>query len=171
MLKNHKKRASYTLQSKRVQTPRVFDHISSHLMALKFHPEQGTIVICDFKGFVPPEMVKRRPAVVVSPRLRHRGGLCAIVPLSTTPPEPIMAYHHKLYIEPPLPEPYNAHFHWVKADMIATVSFERLTLPFDGKNNTGKRLYDLRVIDKADLIKIQQAMLHGLGLTALTDYL
>nr|WP_223267125.1 hypothetical protein [Chlorobium phaeovibrioides] len=23
------------------------------------------MVICDFKGFIPPEMVKRRPAVIV----------------------------------------------------------------------------------------------------------
>jgi uncharacterized protein YifN (PemK superfamily) len=29
-------------------------------MSLPYHPKQGTIVICDFKGFVPPEMVKRK---------------------------------------------------------------------------------------------------------------
>jgi mRNA interferase MazF len=50
-------------------------------MSLPYHPKQGTIVICDFKGFVSPEMVKRRPAVIVSPRLRKREGLCTIVPL------------------------------------------------------------------------------------------
>ena len=140
-------------------------------MSLPFHPEQGLIVICDFKGFVPPEMVKRRPAVVISPRLRQRSGLCSIVPLSTTPPTPIMAFHHKLYVEPPLPEPYDAKFHWVKADMIYTVSLERLTMPHVGKNLNGKRIYIQHVIDKSDLIKIQQCVLHGLGLTALTDYL
>jgi len=53
-------------------------------MSLLYHPKQGAIVICDFKGFVPPEMVKRRPAVIVSPRMRKREGLCTIVPLSTT---------------------------------------------------------------------------------------
>jgi len=140
-------------------------------MAIQFHPEQGTIVICDFKGFVPPEMVKRRPAVIVSPRLRNRGKLCAIVPLSTTPPKPIASYHYKLHVDPVLPKPYNANFHWVKADMVYTVSFDRLYLPFDGKDGSGKRNYDVRVIDKSDLIKIQQCLLHGLGLTALTDYL
>ena len=140
-------------------------------MAIKFHPEQGTIVICDFKGFVPPEMVKRRPAVIISPRLRNRGKLCAIVPLSTTPPKQIASYHYKLHVDPVLPEPYNANFHWVKADMVYTVSFDRLHLPFDGKDGSGKRNYDVRVIDKSDLIKIQQCLLHGLGLTALTDYL
>jgi len=52
-------------------------------MSIPYHPEQGTILICDFKGFIDPEMVKRRPVVVVSPRLRQRGKLCAVVPLGT----------------------------------------------------------------------------------------
>jgi mRNA interferase MazF len=31
-------------------------------MPLKFHPEPGTILICDYTtGFIAPEMVKRRP--------------------------------------------------------------------------------------------------------------
>lgn len=140
-------------------------------MSLPYHPEQGTIVICDFKGSIDPEMNKRRPAIVVSPRLRQRGRLCAIVPLSTTPPSQIMPYHYKLHVEPVLPEPYNARFHWVKADMIYTVSFDRLSLPFNGKDAGGKRNYDVRVIDKADLIKVQECILHGLGLTTLTAYL
>ncbi|MFZ4526570.1 MAG: type II toxin-antitoxin system PemK/MazF family toxin [Chlorobium sp.] len=91
-------------------------------MNLSYHPKQGTIVICDFKGFVAPEMVKRRPVVIVSPRMRQREGLCTIVPLSTTPPNDSEAYHYKLYINPVLPKPYDAEFHWVKADMIYTVS-------------------------------------------------
>ena len=140
-------------------------------MAINFHSDQGAILICDFKGFNAPEIVKRRPVIVVSPRLRLRGKLCSIVPLSTTPPPQIMPYHHKLYVNPELPEPYNANFHWVKADMIYTVSFERLYLLRDGKDNKGKRIYDDRVIDKADLLKIQQCILHGLGLTSLTNYL
>ena len=140
-------------------------------MGIQFHPEQGTILICDFKGFVPPEMIKRRPVVVVSPRLRKREGLCTIVPLSTTPPKEVAAYHFKLHVAPTLPAPYNSDFHWVKADMVYTVSFDRLFLPFGCKDGGGKRIYDVRVIDKADLLKIQQCLLHGLGLSALTDYL
>ena len=116
-------------------------------MSIPFHPEQGTIVICDFKGFVPPEMVKRRPAVIVSPRLRNRGRLCSIVPLSTTPPKPIAPYHYKLHVDPVLPAPYDAKFHWVKADMVYTVSFDRLFMPFNGKDDSGKRIYDVRIID------------------------
>ena len=140
-------------------------------MAIQFHPEQGAILACDFQGFKEPEMTKRRPVVVITPRLRKRGKLCAVVPLSTTPPSEIMPYHHKLYLIPKLPAPYDASFHWVKADMIYTVSFERLFLLHNGKDASGKRNYDDRIIDKADLIKIQQCILHGLGLTGLTDYL
>jgi mRNA interferase MazF len=140
-------------------------------MPLRVHPEQGTILICDFRGFVAPEMIKRRPVVVISPRLRRRQRLCTVIPLSTTAPNPVETYHHKLHVDPVLPRPYNAKFHWVKADMVYTVSFDRLFLPFEKKDDDGKRVYDTRVVDKADLLKIQQCMLHGLGLTTLTDYL
>ncbi|MFZ1545622.1 MAG: type II toxin-antitoxin system PemK/MazF family toxin [Candidatus Nitrotoga sp.] len=140
-------------------------------MAINIHPEIGTIVICDFSGFIAPEMIKRRPAVVISPRLRTRNGLCTVVPLSTTPPNDIAPYHFKLHVTPPLPSPNDAAFHWVKADMIYTVSFARLYLPFNGKDNSGKRIYDIRVIDKADLLKIQQCVLHAIGLTSLTEYI
>ena len=140
-------------------------------MAIHFHPEPGTIVICDFTGFKYPEMVKRRPAVVISPRVRQRGGLCTIVPLSTTTPLRVAPFHFKLHINPGLPHPFNSPFHWVKADMIYTVSFERLFLLHNGKDKSGKRIYIERVIDEADLVKIRQCILHGLGMTALTDYL
>lgn len=140
-------------------------------MSIQFNPEQGTILICDFDGFKEPEMIKRRPVVVVSPRLRKRDGLCTVVPLSTTPPKEVASYHFKLHVAPTLPAPYDADFHWVKADMLYTVSFRRLSLPFGGRDDAGKRIYDVRVIDRADLLKIQECLLHGIGLGGLTDYL
>ena len=102
-------------------------------MTIQFNPEQGTIVVCDFAGFVAPEMIKRRPVVVVSPRLRKRDGLCTVVPLSTTPPKEIAPYHFKLHVAPVLPPPYDEPFHWVKADIIYTLSFNRLHLMFNGE--------------------------------------
>jgi mRNA interferase MazF len=140
-------------------------------MALQYHPEIGTVVICDFHGFVVPEMVKRRLAVVVSPRLRNRTGLCTVVPLSTTPPNPIMAYHYKLKFEETLPAPYNSPIQWVKGDMLATVSFSRLSLPILGKDANGKRKYIVKVIDEFDLRNIRECMLHGLNLSHLTGHL
>lgn len=74
-------------------------------MSLSYHPQTGTIVICDFHGFIEPEMSKRRPVIVVSPRYRNSYKLCTIVPLSTTEPNPIMEYHYKIRFHHPLPVP------------------------------------------------------------------
>ncbi len=140
-------------------------------MAINYHPEQGSILVCDFTGFKAPEMTKRRPAVVVSPRLRRRSNLCTVVPLSTTDPSQVEPYHYRLHTIPPLPAPYDQPAHWVKADMVYTVSFERLFLMRASKGSDGKRVYDQRVIDKADMIEIQAALLHAIGLARLTDSL
>jgi mRNA interferase MazF len=137
-------------------------------MAIRFHPEIGAVVICDFTSFVSPEMTKRRPAIDISPRFRERAELCTVVPLSTTPPPVVMPYHHKLFIAPVLPTPYDHEFHWVKADMVYSVSFARLYL-FHKKDEQGKRIYDVRTIGNSDLVAIQKCVLHGIGLTALTS--
>ncbi|NTW84175.1 MAG: type II toxin-antitoxin system PemK/MazF family toxin [Chlorobiaceae bacterium] len=133
-------------------------------MSISYHPKQGTIVICDFAGLIRPEMVKRRPVVIVSPRFRGRDQLCTVVPLSKTPPVPEMPYHYKHYVDPALPAPYDASYHWVKGDMLYTVSLDRLDLPFDGKDSTGKRNYITRLITPADLLKIQKCISKGLGI-------
>ena len=79
-------------------------------------------------------MVKTRPVLVVSPRLRRRDNLCTVVPLSTTPPQNQQNYHCRLVLARPLPSPWNAPEHWVKADMMATVAFHRLDLIQIGRN-------------------------------------
>ena len=141
-------------------------------MPLSYHPKPGTIVICDFnRGFVPPEMVKKRPALVISPKFRKRNNLCTIIPFSTTIPDPIMPYHYRLCFDPPLPSPYNSSTQWAKGDMLYTVSFDRLSMPFVRKKANGKRIYDIRTIDEADFIKIKKCVLNALGMTNLTEYL
>ncbi|QGT77928.1 type II toxin-antitoxin system PemK/MazF family toxin [Guyparkeria halophila] len=127
-------------------------------MSLKFHPEEGAIVICDFSGFKKPEMIKRRPVVVVSPRFRSRSGLCTIVPLSTTKPLNRMPYHHVLHLDPPLPPPFDSVVNWVKADLLATVSFERLKMPFDGKDEEGRRRLVKRCVSTEDLDEIRECI-------------
>lgn len=140
-------------------------------MPLKFHPESGTILVCDFSGFTKPEMIKRRPVIVISPRLKRRGDLLTVVPLSTTPPDPVEDYHCKLSLNPPLPEPYDSLDMWVKADMIYNVGFHRLDLLRTERDLTGKRKYlTLRIIED-DLRKIRHCMLMGLGLPHLTKHL
>jgi mRNA interferase MazF len=140
-------------------------------MAINYHPGQGTIILCDYRGTIFPEMQKKRPVVVMCNHIHARPNLCTVVPLSTTPPSSMMPYHFKLQTVPPLPSPYDEEYHWVKADMIGAVAFERLSLPFAGKDASGKRIYDVRTLNAADFRSVQQAVLNGLGLAALTFHL
>lgn len=140
-------------------------------MPIKYHPDQGSILICDFKGFVAPEMVKRRPVIVISPRFRSRANLCTVIPLSTTEPRPAAGYHFELNLEQPLPSPYGATQMWAKADMICAVSFARLDLPFHGKDDKGNRIYDQRKLSGDQLQELLCCTLTGMGLHNLTQHL
>jgi len=92
-------------------------------MALTIHPKAGMIVVCDFSGYMIPEIVKVRPVVIISPNHISRPGLCTVVPLSTTPPNPIQPYHYKLIGSPFPHDPTDV---WAKCDLVASVSFARL---------------------------------------------
>jgi mRNA interferase MazF len=113
-------------------------------------------------------MVKARPAIVVSPRLPHRDGLCAIVPLSTTPPSKPVNYVVQLEIKP-LPAPYSETTVWAKCDMIATVGFERLDLFRTGRDQGGKRKYLTPKVSRKDLERVRVGVLWGLGMGYLTS--
>jgi mRNA interferase MazF len=107
------------------------------------HPVPGTIVRVDLSdGFRPPEMTKRRPAIILSPEIPGRPLMCTIVPLSTTPPKTVLAHHIEIGFNPPLPEPYNSPTAWLKGDIVLTVAFHRLRLLFD-RWNGGQRVYDV----------------------------
>lgn len=64
-------------------------------MSINYAVKPGTVLLCDYGmgGFRPPEMVKRRPAVVVSQRKRTPSKLLTIVPLSTSTPKPVLDHH------------------------------------------------------------------------------
>lgn len=140
-------------------------------MAIRFHPDPGSIVICDFHGLTHPEIQKRRPVVVMCPRFRSRFNICTVIPFSTTPPNPAESYHVRLVMDPPLPEPYSSQFQWVKADMIYAVSFDRLFLFGAGKAQSGQRQYHSRRVSDEDFKAIQACMLNGLGLASLVPHL
>ena len=102
---------------------------------LTFQPKPGSVIYCDYKGFVAPEMIKKLPVVVVS-KHKHNSKLLGIVPISTTQPVPILNYHIEmendfcsLYLE--------GKRSWVKCDMMNVVSLDRLNLVRD--KNTGLR--------------------------------
>lgn len=116
------------------------------------------------EGFRTPEMGKRRPAVVLSPQLRGRSQLCAIVPLSTSEPRKIEAWHYRLEFADPLPSPYDKPVMWAKCDMVQTVAFHRLKLLYAGKDWHGERCYDVRVLDADHLNNIRVCVRAALGL-------
>lgn len=135
-------------------------------MPIRFPVAPGTLLLCNYDtGFQPPEMVKRRPVVVISPRLPHRDHLCTVVPMSTTPPERELPYQCRLELAHPLPEPFNESVCWVKADMLATVSFDRLDLFRTERDRaSGRRRYLQLRVSTEDLAAIRRCVLAALGL-------
>ena len=127
-------------------------------MALKYQPFPGTLWMCNFDtGFSPPEMVKVRPVVVISPRPESATGLCTVVPLSTTPPDPVRRFHHRMGRDS-LPGTLHPSESWAKCDMLYTVSLERLS-----RATRRGAAATFRVLD-ADLDAIRDCVKIALGL-------
>lgn len=107
----------------------------------KFFPKKKQVVICNFveaikdsdcplrdsdcplRGFVPPEIIKTRPVVVLS-NVTH--GLYIVVALSTTQPKKLKSFHYQIDWDPPLQGWETKPCAWAKGDMIYTVSYKRL---------------------------------------------
>ncbi|MEY8688962.1 MAG: type II toxin-antitoxin system PemK/MazF family toxin [Leptothrix sp. (in: b-proteobacteria)] len=132
-------------------------------MPLPYLPKQGEILICDFDDVARgAEMIKRRPIVIVSRKDAHRNAVFTVVPLSTTAPDPVRAWHHAL------PHVTITGWHaqaqmWAKGDMITTVSRERLNKPYR-KARTGGRQWVTHYLDEADLQAILAGVRSYLGL-------
>lgn len=129
-------------------------------MAIKFQPEVGLVLLCDFDG-LPPEMDKRRPVVVLSSVSTR---LCNVVPFSTTDPEEQKPWHCLVNTPNPLPYPYDHKVHWLKGDMVATVGFHRLFLPCKGKDRYGHRLYVKLRLDETQMREIRRCVAAALGI-------
>lgn len=140
-------------------------------MPIKEHPLVGSILMCDFSaGFKEPEMVKRRPVVVLSPKIAARPGLCTVVSLSETPPSPPQPFHCQIDIDPALPAPLGSKGVWVKGDMIYSVGFHRLDFIRLGRDD-GKRVYRYEPLSAEIIKKIRECVLRGLGMSTLTKHL
>lgn len=138
-------------------------------MAIDYHPKRGTLLVANFdEGFRKPEMVKKRLYVVISPPIQSRVGLCTIVPLSTTAPTAAQRFHYKFEIPFQLPAKWNQKELWAKCDMICAVGFHRLNLLLMAKDRIGKRQYQLSTLSKVHMEGIGNAVLAGIGLSALT---
>lgn len=135
-------------------------------MPLRYYPKVGEILVCHFPPDAPPpEMRKSRPVVVVGPRLRRRGGLATVVPLSTTAPEPPETYHCSIELAVALPAPFDALTMWAKCDMIAVVSLDRLDrFKLPRKAYGGARQWVSGAVTDTDIARIRAAVLAGLGI-------
>lgn len=134
-------------------------------MAITFVPNAGTVLMCDFTGFIPPEMTKVRHVVVLSPRGRSvniQNGTCLVVPFSTQPPIHREPYH--LLMPAGVYPFFRADKEvWAKANLITHVSFARLDRVIVGNRHTHAAL------NSDDFKLIKQGVLHAVGLGMLTD--
>lgn len=127
-------------------------------MPIKFHPRAGQILMCDFKGFVEPEMVKVRPVMVISPKLPYRSHIVAIVPISLTAPthkEPYVVRLSKNYH--PLEEDDLPC--WAKCDLVLNIGLYRL----EGFK-LDRRKWATPQASSEDLRAVRTAVLYGLGI-------
>ena len=121
--------------------------------------------MCDFQGYIVPEIVKKRPVVVISPRLPYRSHLCTVVPLSTARPDRLQPYHYEMSKNPHPREPDDLPV-WAKCDLLANVTLKRLD-----RFKVGRRKYYTPRISDAVLEGIRVGVLHALGFGKLTEYL
>ncbi|MNC18619.1 PemK-like protein [compost metagenome] len=127
-------------------------------MPLQYQPKEGSVLICDFRGYEVPEMVKVRPVVVIR---KHRSNrlLVTVVPLSTTAPDCMLEHHLELA----------SHLHgasptcWAKCDMVATVSLSRLDR-IKSRDRQGNRVYVISQLETDEFHAIKVAVRRALGL-------
>lgn len=122
-----------------------------------YQPRPGNVVMCDYRGFVVPEMVKVRPVVVIARNRRNRR-LVTVVPLSTTEPNSLEDHHHAL-ANNPLPG-REAISCWAKCDMLTTVSLGRLD-----RYKVGRGQYAVPMLPGDEFAAILREVAKALDLT------
>lgn len=126
-------------------------------MPLSFHPHPGHVLVCDFRGFVEPEIIKIRPVMVVSSKLPYRAGLATIVPISLTPPRHDVPYAVRLS-KNYHPAEDDALPCWAKCDLLANVSLSRLD-----RFKVDRRKYFAPKATEDDLTAVRRGVLAALG--------
>lgn len=126
-------------------------------MPLLYQPKEGSVLICDFRGYESPEMIKVRPVVVIR---KHRTNslLVTVVPLSTTAPDRLLDHHLELRSHLQGASPTC----WAKCDMIATVSLSRLDR-IKSRDRQGKRVYVISQLETDEFFAIKVAVRSALG--------
>jgi uncharacterized protein YifN (PemK superfamily) len=114
------------------------------------------VLMCDFHGYVKPEMVKNRHVIVLSSKLINGLGTVVVVPVSKNKPVPVRQFHVHF------PADCYACFtpsqeHWAKCHLVAHVRFDRLDRVIAG----GK--WCTPSISASDLAKVRAAVRHAIG--------
>ena len=127
-------------------------------MTLLYQPKEGSVLICDFRGYEVPEIIKIRPVIVIR---RHRTNrlLVTVVPLSTTAPQTVLAHHLQLESHLQGANPVC----WAKCDIVATVSLGRLDR-IKSKDRHGKRTYKIDELSSEQFLAVKAAVRGALGL-------
>lgn len=112
-------------------------------MSLKYQPKIKSMLMCTFndgKCHVSPEMNKTRPVVVVAINPDNYK-LVTVVPLSTTEPVPVQAYHCQ--VTNPVEVQPKEKMSWAKCDTLTTVSIDRLSAYKcrDSKGRTQRKIF------------------------------
>ena len=126
-----------------------------------FRPNRGHVLMCDFTFLEVPEMVKRRPVVIVSPRLARDPRLVTVVPVSTR--ASMLPYHPPLAAES-LPPPFCRKPAWAKCDMLYTVSTARLDRIREKQPDGRLRWYGRHFVTEDDMRLIHKGIFAALGL-------
>ena len=126
-------------------------------MPLLYQPKEGSVLICDFRGYEVPEMIKVRPVVVIR---KHKTNslLVTVVPLSTTAPDRVLDHHLELQSHLQGASPVC----WAKCDMVATVSLSRLDR-IRSRDRQGKRIYVISQLETDEFYAIKVAVRSALG--------
>lgn len=81
-----------------------------------------------------------------------------------------MPFHYEIRLPIPLPDRWDAEVFWAIGNHPFTVSWERLDMMLQGKDQYGKRRYHKQILDTEHVDGIKRAVLHGLGMEEfLTD--
>ncbi|MGA7438778.1 MAG: type II toxin-antitoxin system PemK/MazF family toxin [Luteibacter sp.] len=131
-------------------------------------PKAGAILMCDYPScFVPPEMVKTRPVIVVGPALPGRSDLVTVVPISGSSPKVIFDYHCELPADVlPTFMRLDGKPRWAKCDMVNTLSLARLH-PVQGPRDakTRKRSYEYLFLPASLLDRVRWGVARSLGIS------
>ena len=131
------------------------------LCMLKYQPKPGSIVRCNFDGFIAPEIIKNRPVLVIHLH-KTNSKLVTVIPISTTTPITIERYHHRLDtsfeigVQQFLPNTKG----WFKCDLIYVVSIERMDRLKNKKNGE----WGIPHISTDTLLKIKEMVRDANGL-------